>query len=389
MTDLPDHTDVLVVGAGPTGLVLGCVLASANIPFVLVDRVTEGGNYSRAVGTLPRSLEMLDQVKLGKRLADAGNHARRIKLFSGDRNRRIAALQLHRLPTDYPYATVMPQHHAEEIILTRLRELGADVHRPVTLSGLTQDAAGATAVLRGPEGEERTVRAKYVVGADGSRSDVREQAGIDFPGTTFRQSFVLADMRLTDGPPANEIHLFFSRHGAVVMGHMPDDAYRVCISVDHWPGSQLTGDQARELLEQRSPNRYRPTIIQVLNSSRTLVHHRIATRFRSGRVLLAGDAAHTNSPIIGQGMNLGMQDGITLGNALVDTLSSGVDSLDAYERVRRPIAREAVGITRLINRIGTERNRVVGLVRDSLLPISGLPPVNRQMTNRLSRLVDR
>jgi 2-polyprenyl-6-methoxyphenol hydroxylase-like FAD-dependent oxidoreductase len=389
MTELPDSTDVLVVGAGPTGLTVATSLAAANVRSVVIDRVPQGENFSRAVGTVPRTLEMLEPLDLAGRLADMSNHAERVRVFSGDRNRNIVTLRLDRLSTRFPYIVILAQHLLEDTIAARLRELGTEVLRPLTLTGLTQDGSGVTATVTAPDGAERAIRAKYVVGADGPRSAVRSLTEVPFPGVTFRQPFVLADMRLGNGPPDDEIHLFFSRHGAVIMGHMPSDVFRVCLSLDHAPESAMTAEEAEELLQQRGPADYEPKVIEILHSSRTRVHHRIAQRFRSGRILLAGDAAHVNSPIIGQGMNLGIQEGVTLGAKLAATLRTGVDSLDDYERERRPIAKNAVGITNHINEIATLRSSWGGALRDTLFPAGNFPPLNKQITRRLSRLIDR
>lgn len=388
MTELPETTDVLIVGAGPTGLALAATLCDADVDCCVIDKVAEGGNYSRAVGTLPRTLEMLQQLKVAERMTEASNHAQRIRIFSGDRDRNIATLRLDRLDTDFPFAVLQPQHKTEEILLTRLRELGGDVHRPLRVTAIHQTEHEVVATVTDPDGAERTVRAKYLVGADGTRSDVRRMVGVDFAGETFRQSFILADLELIDGSPPDEIHLFFSRAGGVIMGHMPGRLHRVCVSVDALP-EDLTAEKAESLLRERAPARRRIRVLRVATDSHTRVHHRVAARFRKGRVFLAGDAAHTNSPIIGQGMNLGIQDGITLGNEFARTLLRGEDTLDAYERIRRPIAVDAVEITRRINSIATDRSAWKGAVRDSILPLSAIPAVNRKMIYRLSRLVDR
>lgn len=388
MNELPETTDVLIVGAGPTGLALAAVLCDAAVDCCVIDGLAEGGNYSRAVGTLPRTLEMLEQLGVAERMVAASNHAQRIRIFSGDRDRNIATLHLRRLDTDFPFAVLQPQHATEGILLTRLGELGGVVHRPLRVTALRQSDHDVVATVADGGGSERTVRAKYVVGADGVRSDVRKMIGVEFIGETFRQRFVLGDLELGDGSPPDEIHLFFSRPGGVIMGHMPGKLHRVCISVDDVP-AKLTAGTAEALLRERAPARKRIEVRQVVTDSHTRVHHRVAARFRQGRVFLAGDAAHVNSPIIGQGMNLGIQDGITLGNELVRTLHEGPDTLDAYERIRRPIALDAVGITKRINAAGTQRSTWKSAVRDLILPLSVIPRVNRTMITRLSRLVDR
>ncbi|MGH3241148.1 MAG: FAD-dependent oxidoreductase [Spirillospora sp.] len=388
MTELPQTTDVLIVGAGPTGLALAATLRTAGIDCCVIDGVEEGGNYSRAVGTLPRTLEMLQQIKVGDRLAKAGNHAQRIRIFSGERNRNIATFRLDRLNTPFPYAVLLPQHTTEEILLTRLRELDGSVHRPHKLTAITQTAREVTAEVTDPNGHRHTIRARYLVGADGTRSDVRKLTGIGFPGETFHQRFILADLELTGGSPPDEIHLFFSRPGAVIMGNMPGGLHRVCLSVDTLP-DELTTAKADALLRERTPAQRPLRVVHVEHDSHTKIHHRIAEQFRKGRVFLAGDAAHTNSPIIGQGMNLGIQDGITLGNTLTSALNGDENTLDTYERIRRPIAKDAVTLTQRLNSIATQRKTWKTTARDSLLPLTTLPPLNRKMAYRLTRLIDR
>ncbi|WP_407563931.1 FAD-dependent monooxygenase [Streptomyces sp. 184] len=389
MSELPETTDVLVIGAGPTGLALAATLHARGVGCQVVDAAEEGGNYSRAVGTLPRTLEMLRELKVAERLAEAGNRAERIRIFSGDRDRNIATLRLDRLRTDFPFAVLLPQHVNEAVLLGRLRELGGDVHRPYRVSAVQQSASEVVATVTGTDGERRTVRAAYAVGADGTRSDVRKLIKAGFPGETFAQRFILADLELAEGSTPDEIHLFFSRAGAVIMGRMPGRLHRVCLSVDELPG-ELTAERVEALLRERGPARRRIRVLDVANESYTKIHHRVAERFRVGRVFLAGDAAHVNSPIIGQGMNLGIQDAITLGDLLARALTGGGPGvLDDYERIRLPIARDAVGVTRRINAAATVRSPVKGAVRDSLMPLTTFPPLNRRMIYRLTRLVDR
>ncbi|WP_407563930.1 FAD-dependent oxidoreductase [Streptomyces sp. 184] len=389
MSELPDYTDVLVIGAGPTGLALAATLRAVGVGCCVIDKAEEGHNHSRAVGTLPRTLEMLHQLEVAERMAEVGNVARRVRIFSRDRDRDIATLRLDRLRTDFPYAVLLPQHATERILLCRLRELGGDVHRPFRLCGLRQSGDEVVATAVDAVGEKRTLRAAYAVGADGAGSAVRKLIGVDYPGDAFRHRLVLADLQLDGGSPPDEVHLFFSRAGTVIMGNMPGGLHRVCLSVDDVPHG-LTPGTAEELLLERLPVSRRIHVQRLATDSDTPVQHRVAERYRTGRVFLAGDAAHTNSPIIGQGMNLGIQDAITLGNLLATVFLVGEDDLDAYERVRRPIARNAVAVTRRIQRLATERSAWKGGVRDAVFSVAPrLPAVNRAMLARMTRLIDR
>ncbi len=388
MTELPERTDVLVVGAGATGLALAATLAGAQVDFVVIDKLLEGRNLSRAIGTVPRTLEMLQQLQVADRLSDLGNHAGKATFFSGDRDRRIATVRFGHLATRFPFVLLLPQSVTEKVILTRLEELGGRVHRPYTLTGLSQDDSVVTATVSGADGEVRTIRARYVVGADGARSTVRELIGVDFPGETFRQTFMLFDLYLDPGPPPDEIQMFCSRLGAVTMGALPSGITRLTISIDD-PPDAVTPQDVQVLVDERGPAHYRPKVLEVLDSARSRVHHRVAERFRSDRVFLGGDAAHANSPVSGQGMNLGIQDGITLGNILAGALTGSSERLDAYERERRPIAREAVGMTRRMNALATDRGRWTSGFRDTFLPIANLSVVNRRLAFELSGLKTR
>jgi 2-polyprenyl-6-methoxyphenol hydroxylase-like FAD-dependent oxidoreductase len=390
--ELPESTEILIIGAGATGLALAATLAARGRSFAIIDKLPERSNFSRAIGTIPLTLEMLQPLGVAEQLAGMGNRARLARFYSGDRDREFVKVRFDRLSTRFPYVLLMPQHFTETVLETRLRELnGAEVHRPYVLTGIEQDGKGVVATVTGAgpaEGETRTIRADYVVGADGARSTVRELLAVRFPGDTCRQTFMLHDLRLKDGPPNDEIQMFCSRLGAVTMGAIPPGIVRATISVDDPPASPEgpTVAQVQALIDERAPAHYRPEVLEVLHSGRSRVHHRLADRFRVGRVFLAGDAAHSNSPVSGQGMNLGIQDGIILGDLLATSLATGRDLLDDYERRRRPIAKEAIGMTRRMHQISTEAGPVTGGLRDRLFPLANLSVLNRRVAYQLSGL---
>jgi 2-polyprenyl-6-methoxyphenol hydroxylase-like FAD-dependent oxidoreductase len=381
---LPAATDVLVVGAGPTGLTLACVLASRGVPFVLVDRLTHGASTSRAAVVHARTLEALEALDVTRRLREQGHVVPRFTVR--DRDRVLAHVRFDRLPTRHPYTLMVPQQHTEAILLGRLRELGGDVHRGCLVEQVAQDAHGVAVTLATGSGRLQ-VRARYVVGADGMHSVVREQAGIAFQGDAYEHGFLLADVHMQWPLGRDEVNLFFSPEGLVVVAPLPEGRHRVVATADRAP-EHPDRDDVQALLDARGPRRG-ARVDDVVWSSRFRVHHRLAERYRAGRVLLAGDAAHVHSPAGGQGMNTGIQDAFALGDALVDVVAgrADVERLDRYERVRRPVAQRVVAFTDRMTRMATLRDHRARALRNlALSTVARVPAAPRRLAMELAGL---
>lgn len=373
-------TDVLVVGAGPTGLTLTAALLSHGFRVVLVDKQAEGANTSRAAGINARTLEVLDGIDVTRRLLKEGIEAPRFTIRDGAKT--LLTVDFSGLTTDYPFTLLAPQSTTERLLLDRVRELGGDVLRAKTLASLTQDADGVTATFA--DGE--TVLARYVVGADGMHSTVREQAGIGFRGGSYEHSFVLADVRLTGDDPTDEVRLFWAAEGLTVVAPLPDGSFRIVAPVDDAPERPSRGF-VQALLDARGPGGL--TVTDVTWGSRFRIHHRVADAYRTGRILLAGDAAHVHSPAGGQGMNLGIQDAIVLADALTNAIAGDHALLDRYDATRRPIAHEVVELTDRLTRLAT-LPRPLRPLRNVVLGIVGrIPAAQRALASRLSGLVYR
>nr|BFE85125.1 NAD(P)/FAD-dependent oxidoreductase [Planobispora longispora] len=288
------------------------------------------------------------------------------------------------LPTAYPYTLMISQAETERILLERLTELGGRVARPYTLESVTQDGEGVTAVMD----DGSTVTAKYLVGADGMHSTVREQAGIGFTGGQYAESFSLADVRLTGGVPRDEVVLYFSPAGLVVVAPLPGGVHRIVSTVEDAPAAP---DAAfvQALLDGRGPERERAMVREVLWGSRFRIHHRVADSYRAGRIVLAGDAAHVHSPAGGQGMNTGVQDATALGEALSAALKGEEAALDAYAEARRPVAEQVVTFAGRLTRLATMSRRVRPVRNLALRALARLPRFRRALAWRLSGLVYR
>jgi 2-polyprenyl-6-methoxyphenol hydroxylase-like FAD-dependent oxidoreductase len=375
-------TDVLVVGAGPTGLTLAVALLARGVRVRVADRLEEGANTSRAAVVHARTLEVLEPFGVAARLVANGLQAQRFSIR--DRDRVLIDIGFSALPTRYPYTLMISQAVTEATLLQRCRELGGSVARPKVLRQAQQDGEGVTAVFD----DGSTVRARYLVGADGMHSTVREQAGIPFDGGSYGDSFVLADVRLEGGVPSDEVVLFFSPAGLVVVAPLPDGVHRIVATVEHAPEHPTVAD-IQALLDARGPSQRPATVREVLWGSRFRVHHRIARRYREGRILLAGDAAHVHSPAGGQGMNAGVLDAVSLAEALSHALDGDAAALERYGELRRPIAGQIVALADRLTRLATVaprrrpvRNTVMGL-------LGALPFFRNRLALQLSGLVYR
>jgi 2-polyprenyl-6-methoxyphenol hydroxylase-like FAD-dependent oxidoreductase len=379
MSELPDRTEVLVVGAGPVGLAVAASLAGHGHDVTVVDRQATGANTSRAAVVHARTLEMLERIGVSQRLARLGIHAAQFSIRDGDRE--LVPVRFDRLATEYPYTLMVPQNITEEVLLDRLVELGGKVHRPYVATGLTQSADGAEITLDGGE----VISARYVVAADGMSSTIRDLAGLGSNGNgALPLSFTLADVRVEGGLPPDEVLLFFSAPGMLVVAPLPDGSFRLVAEVDDAP-EQPDVAYAQRLLDTRGPRRTTVKVIEVMWGSRFRIHERVADQYRAGRVLLAGDAAHTHSPAGGQGMNLGLRDAVTLGDALSVALRDGrEDKLDEYATGSRAEALRVVALAHRLTRLATAPRAVRPLRNVALRLLALVPAFRRGLAEQLS-----
>jgi 2-polyprenyl-6-methoxyphenol hydroxylase-like FAD-dependent oxidoreductase len=355
--------DVLIVGAGPAGLTAAVVLTQRGHTVTVVDTQAEGANTSRAAVVHARTLEVLQPYGVTEELTARGIHAARFTIR--DRDRLLVPVPFGGLPTPFPYTLMISQAETEAVLLARLKELGGTVLRPATVTAVRQDDTGVTATLDGG----REIRATYLIGADGMHSTVRQNAGIGFTGSTYAESFTLADVRLDGAVSDAEVVLYFSPAGMVVVAPLPDGTFRIVATVDSAPE---VPDVAfvQHLLDTRGPKAARVAVREVVWGSRFRVHHRVADTFRDRRVLLAGDAAHVHSPAGGQGMNLGIDDAAALGDALSRVLQgASPEILDEYAATHRAHAGKVVAFAGRLTTLATmpafarpARNLVLGLL---------------------------
>jgi len=361
-----EQVDVVVVGGGPTGMTIAGDLARAGREVAVLERWPQINPSSRAFATMARTLEVLDSRNLADGLLELGTTISVVHLFAD------ATLDLAQLPSRYRYALITPQTNMDQTLLRYACEQGAVIHRGTEVVGLEQDADGVTVTAR-PKGggTTRAWRARYVVGADGAHSTVRELLGAPFPGKTVLESVVLADVRLENGPGG----------GGPVLGSTANEfAFLVPYGDDGWYRS-VTWDRNHQLPDSAGVESgeveevlgrtlgHTVGVAEISWRSRFHCDERQVENYRHGRVFLAGDAAHVHSPMGGQGMNTGIQDGANLAWKLDLALGGADDAiLDTYQSERHPIGRRVLFQSGAMMRAVTLRPALARWARDLLAP---------------------
>jgi len=360
------RTEVLIVGAGPTGLVLALWLTHLGVKVRIVDRAPEAGATSRAVAVQARTLELYRQLGLDEAVLEGGRRVTAANFWVHGRRAAQALLgPIGQGLSPYPYLIMYPQDDHERMLEARLAAMGVKVERGVEVTGFTQTDEGVTATVGGAPCE-----ARYIAGCDGAHSKVRKEVAGDFPGGTYERLFYVADV-LASGPALDgELHVdletsdflaIFPLKGkgrARLIGTIKDSG------VD--PDKLCFADVSGEAIEGM-----RIRIEQVHWFSIYRVHHRVADAFRKGRAFLVGDAAHIHSPVGGQGMNTGLGDAINLAWKLAAVLQGRAEDalLDTYQAERRAFATRLVATTDEAFTIATSPGDFATFVRTRVFPI--------------------
>ena len=382
---LPMNTDVLIVGAGPTGLALATTLQQAGVDHLLVDALPAALNTSRAAVIHAHTLEMLEPLGIVDRLQAEGLSLRRFTIR--DRDDALLEVGFDQLPSAYRKILMLAQPQTEAALVERLESLGGAVRRNVQAIGVRQERDHAAVRVETADGEE-LIRARFVVGADGMHSSIRNSTSIAFEGEAYGESFVLADVRMDWPLGHDEVSLSFSPAGLVVVAPLPDGSFRIVATMDEAPATP-SRDDIQALLDARGPKRSPARVNQLVWSSRFRVHHRLASGYRDGRVLLMGDAAHVHSPAGGQGMNTGLVDAVVLGRALVAVVRDGspLSILDDYAALRRPAAAEVLTLASRLTRIATVKPVLLRKLRNMVLRLlNRLPRFKAKLALQLSGL---
>jgi 2-polyprenyl-6-methoxyphenol hydroxylase-like FAD-dependent oxidoreductase len=364
-------TDVLVVGAGPTGLMLANQLGRRGVRTMIIDRHSGPSIETRALGVQARTLEIYSHLGIVERALELGKRGTGGNIWSnGQRRARVGLSDAGQKVTPYPFLLILGQDDNELILGDNLRALGSSVQWNTELVSLTQQADSATAVLRLADGSHRNVLARWVAGCDGARSFVRESSGITFAGAAYEHVFFVADTEMTGSMIPDELNVYLFRDGFHLLFPMRGK--------DHWRIAGILPTALRD-----KPDLKFHEVIPSLHTeagdglsikscswfSTYRIHHRRAVRFRDRRCFLLGDAAHIHSPVGAQGMNTGLQDAYNLAWKLAMVVKGQAEPalLDSYEQERIPVAEALLSGTDRAFRVVVSSAWFAGLFRTQIL----------------------
>ena len=387
------ETDVLIVGAGPTGMTLACELLRRGIQCCLIDRLNEPVETSRAFDIQSRTLEVFEAMGMVEKALEVGMHAKEARVY--EREKLLITMYPKSVgDVPYPYVLTVPQSRTEHLLLERLHELGGVVERSRELVALRQEGDVVVASIddaRADSTNAQEMRARWVVGCDGSHSTVRKLLDIPFEGSTRDEEFLLADVDLDWEKDRDINHIWLHHDGLFAAMPLPQGRqWRLFADVARVGGAVPRASV--ELFQALTAERTGESKTVISNPtwlSNFSINQRMVRSYRQGRVFLAGDAAHIHSPIGGQGMNTGIQDAYNLAwkLALVIGGKAAERLLDTYEEERKPVARRILGGTTLGTDLFVSKNPVLRLIRDHvLLHLLSLNIVQRAMAQVVSGL---
>lgn len=380
MTDIA-MTDVVVVGAGPAGLLLAGDLAAAGVRVTVLERRLHESNLTRAFVVHARTLEQLDARGVADRLLATGTKVDHFRLFGS------VSVDLSPLRSRFPFMLVTPQYEVEKVLAERALAAGATLLRGAELQSLHQEPGHVEVTYRDADGAERTVRATYLAGTDGHHSAVRRELGLEFPGKAVARSLALADVRMTD-PPTEQLSVDGNADGFCFVVPFGDGWYRVIARDRH---TELPDGAPVELEEiARVARNVFGTDFGMHDPrwmSRFHSEERQVERYRVGRVFLAGDAAHVHSPAGGMGMNTGLQDAANLGWKLAAAVQGRGDDrlLDTYQAERHPVGEMVLRMSGGLLRAALLRSPLARAIRNRVFPAAfAVPPIGARIRERQS-----
>src|SRR5215469_13775957 len=385
-------TDVLIVGAGPTGLTMACELLRRGITCRILDKAAAPGITSRAVGIMPRTLEVFEQMGIIEEVMSKGVRAG-MRIY--ERQRLLLHMDFHALVSDanpYPFPVMLPQQMTEAVLDALLRRVGGNVERPKEVTGFRQVGRAVIVSIHHLQDDTfEDIRARWLIGCDGAHSVIRKTLHLPFEGRTYDEVCLMGDVCLDWSRSPSDVYTWLHPEGQLGIAPLPNHQWRLIATfaprVGHEvPEASVEGFQ--RLLRERAADST-TTVSQPTWMSTFTINRRMVSTLRKERVFLAGDAAHVHSPIGGQGMNTGIQDAFNLAWKLALVIKGKADDalLETYQDERLPIARQVLAGTDLSTRVLFANNQALRLLRNRVvIPLLKRDFVQRRIVLGISQL---
>jgi 2-polyprenyl-6-methoxyphenol hydroxylase-like FAD-dependent oxidoreductase len=365
------HTDVIVIGAGPTGLVLALWLTRVGVRVRIVDQAAEPGTTSRALAVQARTLELYRQIDLAEAVIAGGRRMEAINLWvAGKQAARAVFGEMGTGLSPFPYALIFPQDEHERLLIERLAAAGVEVERQTEFVAFEETAKGVRATFTRTDGSTDVCEAAFLAGCDGARSAVRQALAAGFPGGTYHHLFYVADVEARGAAMNGELHAALDTTDFLAVFPLKEDGRARLIGTVRANREHQHDDLSWNDVSTRVIEWMRIDVVRLHWFSTYHVHHRVADQFRKGRAFLLGDAAHIHSPVGGQGMNTGIGDAVNLAWKLAAVLRGRATAaiLDTYETERIAFARRLVATTDQAFTGVTSHGAIARFVRLDLVP---------------------
>jgi 2-polyprenyl-6-methoxyphenol hydroxylase-like FAD-dependent oxidoreductase len=382
-------TQILIVGAGPVGLTMAAELARYGVSVRIVDKAAQRTDKSKAMVLWSRTLELLDRAKCSDAFVAAGLKIDAANIIA--REKRLGHINIAGVESAHPYALSLPQSETERLLGEHLGRLGVSIERQVEVTGFKSHEDGVETVLHHADGHNETVETEWLIGCDGAHSTVRHALGLSFEGETLQTDWIVADVHMTGYPfPLSEMATYWHQSGVLVIFPISAGRYRIIADLGRSEGqapSDPTLDKVQAIASERGPAGL--ILSNPLWLSGFRINERKVSDYRSGRVFVAGDAAHVHSPAGGQGMNTGMQDAFNLAwkLALVCHKTCTADLLDSYSVERSAVGEEVLKAAGRLTAVAVLRNHAAQSVRNLVARFMlGLSPVQHAVVESLTEV---
>lgn len=378
--------DVLIAGAGPTGLAAAAEAARFGLRYRIVDKAAHGAEHSQALVVQARTLEQFERYEIAQRAIECGRRLRRIRMYS--EGRRMLEATFDEIPGSYPFILFLPQTQTERLLTEHVEAQGGRIEREVELRGLTERDEYVEVELAHADGATERTTCAYLIGADGAHSTVRHLLGMPFEGRAVDYDFFLGDLRAQGDVPDDELSVHLHHGNLVFMGRMDETHCRFIVALHDKPmAREPTLEDFQEAIDLCGIENLR--VSDPLWMTAFHVSERRTPAYSRGRIFLAGDATNIHSPVGGQGMNTGIQDAANLlwKIALVESLRAHPVLLESYDAERKPISDALMSVTSVALRAATSSNWLLERFRDALLSrIATLGAVQERLRGAVSEI---